>query len=73
MDAVEILTRRLLETHGAINIVVNNAGKSIRRSIALTYNRFHDVTRTIGVNYLGPVRLVLALLPAMRQRGPVRS
>jgi acyl-CoA synthetase (AMP-forming)/AMP-acid ligase II/short-subunit dehydrogenase len=68
IDAVETLGRRVLEAHGSIDIVVNNAGKSIRRSIALTYNRFYDFTRTIGVNYLGPVRLLLALLPSMRQK-----
>ena len=62
------LCGRLLEAHGSIDIVVNNAGKSIRRSVALSYNRFHDWKRTIGVNYLGPVRLLLALLPEMRRR-----
>jgi short-subunit dehydrogenase len=67
-DAVAELAHRLLEAHGAIDIVVNNAGKSIRRSVALSYDRFHDYQRTISVNYLGPVRLLLALLPGMRQR-----
>src|SRR5262249_49537083 len=43
--AVETLAARLLETHGSIDIVVNNAGKSIRRSVALTYDRFHDIER----------------------------
>ncbi len=68
-DAVADLAQRLLQTHGFIDIVVNNAGKSIRRSLALSYDRFHDFERTIGVNYLGPVRLILALLPEMRRRG----
>jgi acyl-CoA synthetase (AMP-forming)/AMP-acid ligase II/NAD(P)-dependent dehydrogenase (short-subunit alcohol dehydrogenase family) len=66
--AVVALGRHLLETYGPIDVVVSNAGKSIRRSVALQYDRFHDFERTIGVNYLGPVRLLLALLPAMRQR-----
>jgi acyl-CoA synthetase (AMP-forming)/AMP-acid ligase II/NAD(P)-dependent dehydrogenase (short-subunit alcohol dehydrogenase family) len=66
--AVEALGKRLLEAHGHIDIVVNNAGKSIRRSVALSYDRFHDFQRTMGVNYLGPVRLLLVLLPIMRQR-----
>jgi NAD(P)-dependent dehydrogenase (short-subunit alcohol dehydrogenase family) len=69
LDAVAALAGTLLERHGNIDIVVNNAGKSIRRSIDLSYDRFHDFQRTIDVNYLGPVRLVLALLPAMRARG----
>src|SRR5207237_7322377 len=42
---------------------------SIRRSVELSYERFHDYQRTIDVNYLGPVRLVLGLLPDMRERG----
>ena len=67
-DAVADLARRLLDAHGPIDIVVSNAGKSIRRSVALSYDRFHDFERTIGVNYLGPVRLLLALLPGMRRR-----
>ncbi|WP_435828785.1 SDR family NAD(P)-dependent oxidoreductase [Nocardia beijingensis] len=69
MDAVERLGRRLLDEHGHLDVVINNAGKSIRRPIDESYDRFHDFTRTIDVNYLGPVRLLLTLLPAMRARG----
>ena len=50
-------------------MIVNNAGKSIRRSVELSYHRFHDFKRTIDVNYLGPVKLLLALLPSMCERG----
>jgi NAD(P)-dependent dehydrogenase (short-subunit alcohol dehydrogenase family) len=46
---------------------VNNAGRSIRRSIALSYDRFHDFERTMQLNYFGAVRLILTLLPVMRQ------
>jgi acyl-CoA synthetase (AMP-forming)/AMP-acid ligase II/NAD(P)-dependent dehydrogenase (short-subunit alcohol dehydrogenase family) len=67
-SAVSNLGKQLLEAHGSIDIVVSNAGKSIRRSIALSYDRFHDFERTIGVNYMGPVQLLLALLPEMRRR-----
>jgi acyl-CoA synthetase (AMP-forming)/AMP-acid ligase II/NAD(P)-dependent dehydrogenase (short-subunit alcohol dehydrogenase family) len=66
---VEQLGARLLERHGAVDVVVNNAGKSIRRPLAESDDRFHDFERTIDVNYLGPVRLLLALLPSMRERG----
>jgi acyl-CoA synthetase (AMP-forming)/AMP-acid ligase II/NAD(P)-dependent dehydrogenase (short-subunit alcohol dehydrogenase family) len=66
--AVANLGKQLLEVHGPVDIVVSNAGKSIRRSVALSYDRFHDFERTIGVNYMGPVRLLLALLPSMRRR-----
>ena len=67
--AVAELARGVIEAHGAVDVVVSNAGKSIRRSVALSYDRFHDYERTTGVNYLGPVRLLLALLPGMRRRG----
>ena len=66
--SVEDLCERLLADHPAIDILVNNAGRSIRRSIALSYDRFHDFERTIGLNYLGTVKLILGLLPHMRER-----
>jgi NAD(P)-dependent dehydrogenase (short-subunit alcohol dehydrogenase family) len=69
LDAIPALAQRLLAEHGPPDVVVNNAGKSIRRSIDRSYERFHDFTRTTDLNYLGPVRLLLALLPAMRARG----
>jgi NAD(P)-dependent dehydrogenase (short-subunit alcohol dehydrogenase family) len=68
-DAVPALARRILDEHGPPDVIVNNAGKSIRRAIDRSYDRFHDFTRTADLNYLGPVRLLLALLPAMRERG----
>ena len=64
--AVEMLVQRVLDEHGAVDYLVNNAGRSIRRSLHLSYDRFHDVERTLAVNFLGPVRLTLGLLPAMR-------
>jgi NAD(P)-dependent dehydrogenase (short-subunit alcohol dehydrogenase family) len=68
-SGVAALLARVLTDHGHIDVVVNNAGKSIRRPVDLAYHRFHDYTRTINVNYLGPVRLMLGLLPHMRARG----
>ena len=62
------LVEGIRQCHGDVDVLVNNAGHSIRRSIALSYNRFHDFERTIDVNYLGPVRLVLGVLPGMRAR-----
>ncbi|TDO52069.1 short-subunit dehydrogenase [Kribbella sp. VKM Ac-2571] len=67
--AVEELARTVLAEHERVDVLVNNAGKSIRRSIADTYQRFHDIERTNAVNYLGPAKLVLELLPSMRERG----
>jgi len=66
--AVEQLVRTVLAEHGHVDVLVSNAGKSIRRSVADSYQRFHDIERTNAVNYLGPAKLVLELLPSMRER-----
>jgi len=68
-ESVDALVANVLERHDHVDIVVNNAGKSIRRSVELSYDRFHDYERTIAINYLGPVKLLLGLLPSMRERG----
>ncbi len=68
-DAIDELVAQVLDDHGAVDYLVNNAGRSIRRSLHLSYDRFHDVERTMAVNYFGPVRLTMGLLPAMREQG----
>lgn len=68
-DSIEAVVAKLLAEHGHVDVLVSNAGKSIRRSIADSYQRFHDIERTNSVNYLGPAKLVLELLPSMRERG----
>lgn len=65
-DAIDALVESALAHHGAVDYLVNNAGRSIRRSLELSHDRAHDFERTMAVNYLGPVRLTLGLLPAMR-------
>jgi NAD(P)-dependent dehydrogenase (short-subunit alcohol dehydrogenase family) len=67
--AVNVLTKRITENHAPLNIVVSNAGKSLRRSLHHQYERPHDFQRTIDINYLGPIWLLLGLLPAMRESG----
>lgn len=67
--AVNVLTKQITENHGALDIVVSNAGKSLRRSLHEQYDRPHDFQRTIDINYLGPIWLLLGLLPAMRENG----
>jgi len=62
------LTAEVLAKHGGVDILVNNAGRSIRRSLKNSYDRPHDFERTIDLNYLAPVRLVLAFLPGMREK-----
>ncbi|GIK78796.1 MAG: short chain dehydrogenase [Actinomycetes bacterium] len=68
VDDIDRMAREVLDQHGAVDVLINNAGRSIRRSIALSYDRFHDFERTMQLNYFGPVRLILRLLPVMRQR-----
>src|SRR5688572_574046 len=68
LDDVERMADEVLAQHGHVDILVNNAGRSIRRSIALSYDRFHDFERTMQLNYFGAVRLILKLLPVMRER-----
>jgi NAD(P)-dependent dehydrogenase (short-subunit alcohol dehydrogenase family) len=68
-EAIDRLVGQMLSEHAAIDMLVNNAGRSIRRSVALSYDRFHDFERTVTLNYLGPVKLMLGLLPHMRERG----
>ena len=73
MDDVERLAKEVLEVHDHVDVLVNNAGRSIRRAVADTVDRFHDVERVTQLNYFGAVRLTLALLPSMleRRRGHV--
>ncbi|WP_245574113.1 SDR family NAD(P)-dependent oxidoreductase [Amycolatopsis nigrescens] len=59
----------VLHDFGGIDYLIHNAGKSLRRSVHLSYDRPKDVTSTSGANYLGPMRLTLALLPSMRAQG----
>jgi short-subunit dehydrogenase len=68
IDDIDRMATEALEQHGHIDILVNNAGRSIRRSVSRSYDRFHDYQRTMQVNYFGPVKLILKLLPVMRER-----
>ncbi len=65
---VDRMAKEVLESHGQVDILVNNAGKSIRRSVDRSYDRFHDYQRTMQLNYFAPVKLILDLLPTMRDR-----
>jgi len=69
MESVDRLVERVLADHRNVDFLVNNAGRSIRRSIALSYDRFHDFERTMQLNYFGAVKLIIGLLPRMRERG----
>src|SRR5438270_13027889 len=67
VDAVGALAAEVLKRHGRVDVLVSNAGMSIRRWVSQTYDRWRDIERTINVNYHGTVRLMLGLLPAVRE------
>jgi NAD(P)-dependent dehydrogenase (short-subunit alcohol dehydrogenase family) len=66
--ACDALVSRILAEHRHVDVLINNAGKSIRRSVAASDGRFHDFERTMSLNYFGALRLILGLLPSMRER-----
>jgi NAD(P)-dependent dehydrogenase (short-subunit alcohol dehydrogenase family) len=68
LERCDALVREVNEQHGGVDVLVNNAGRSIRRSLALSQDRFHDFQRTMQLNYFGAVKLVLGFLPGMKER-----
>jgi len=67
-DACTALIHRVIEDHGRVDVLINNAGRSIRRSVLDSLDRFHDFERTMRLNYFGSVALILAVIPGMRER-----
>lgn len=65
-DSTRRLVEEVLAEHGHVDMLVNNAGRSIRRSLENSYERMHDFERSMAINYFAPVRLMLGLLPQMR-------
>jgi short-subunit dehydrogenase len=68
LDDCERLVEEALAEHGRVDVLVNNAGRSIRRSVANSYDRFHDYQRTMQLNYFGALKLIMGFLPNMRKR-----
>ena len=66
LHAIDGLTKQLSEDFEHLDFVVNNAGRSIRRSLKLSEDRFHDFERTMQLNYFGAIRLIMGILPTMR-------
>ena len=58
-------TQLLVANHGGVDFLINNAGRSIRRAIESSYDRFHDYERTMQLNYFGCLRVTMGLLPGM--------
>jgi NAD(P)-dependent dehydrogenase (short-subunit alcohol dehydrogenase family) len=69
----EALISQILADYGSVDILINNAGRSIRRGIEHSYDRLHDFERTMRINYFGAVQLTMGLLPEMvkKHRGHV--
>jgi NAD(P)-dependent dehydrogenase (short-subunit alcohol dehydrogenase family) len=68
MEAIDEVVRQILADHPAVDMLVNNAGRSIRRSLEHAYDRFHDYERTMQLNYFGAIRMIIALMPHFRER-----
>jgi NAD(P)-dependent dehydrogenase (short-subunit alcohol dehydrogenase family) len=67
MDQCDKLVKDVLNDHGHVDILINNAGRSIRRSVRYSYDRFHDFERTMQLNYFGALRLIMGFLPSMEE------
>lgn len=68
MDAIDELVATVERDLGGVDILINNAGRSIRRPLAESLDRWHDVERTMTLNYYSPLRLIRGLAPGMRDR-----
>jgi NAD(P)-dependent dehydrogenase (short-subunit alcohol dehydrogenase family) len=69
MDAIDDLVATVERDLGGVDILINNAGKSIRRPLAESLDRWHDIERTMTLNYYSPLRLIRGLAPGMIDRG----
>jgi NAD(P)-dependent dehydrogenase (short-subunit alcohol dehydrogenase family) len=73
LASCDALVQRVQKEHGGCDFLVNNAGRSIRRGVMNSFDRFHDFERTMQLNYFGALRLIMGFLPKMieRKRGHV--
>ena len=67
-DQVDALVTKVLDRHDHVDVLVNNAGMSIRRKVRHSVDRFHDFERPMQLNYFAAVRLTMGLLPSMVER-----
>ena len=73
LASCDALVARVLKEHGSCDYLINNAGRSIRRGIINSFDRFHDFERTMQLNYFGALRLIMGFLPKMieNKRGQI--
>ena len=69
LDSLDELVAKVEQELGGVDILINNAGKSIRRPLAESLDRWHDVERTMTLNYYSPLRLIRGIAPGMIERG----
>jgi len=63
------MVEKVIADHGRVDVLVNNAGRSIRRAVLQSLDRFHDFERTMKLNYFGAIACIMAVVPGMRERG----
>ena len=68
MAGAEKFVQAVLKDHGTVHVLVNNAGRSIRRAVENSYERFHDFERTMAINYFGALRVTMGFLPVMTKQ-----
>lgn len=68
LEQIDALVTKVLDRHGHVDVLVNNAGMSIRRKVRHSVDRFHDFERPMHLNYFAAVRLTMGLLPTMVER-----
>ncbi len=68
LEAIDRLCEQVMTELPTVDFVINNAGRSIRRSLRLSTDRFHDFERTMQLNYFGAIRLIMGLMPAMQKQ-----
>jgi NAD(P)-dependent dehydrogenase (short-subunit alcohol dehydrogenase family) len=67
--ACKEMVERVIADHGRVDVLINSAGRSIRRSVMDSLERFHDFERTMQLNYFGAIAVIMAALPGMKARG----
>lgn len=68
LAAAEAVIQQVLAEHGVVDVLINNAGRSIRRAIENSFDRFHDFERTMQLNYFGALKVSMGVLPKMLEQ-----
>ncbi|MFI6044353.1 SDR family NAD(P)-dependent oxidoreductase [Nocardia sp. NPDC051321] len=66
---VDQLVTWVLGEFGTVDVLINTAGRPMRRPVTQSLHRFRDYQQMMATNYFGPLRLTLGLLPAMLRSG----